>query len=202
MSEKGNATGTDYKYCKGVTRNAVQSDGAARHVRLIEPMPEMRAEYQAFMEEFIAAGEEGILYNLPDESSDIVECIRRLKNHTEGIDRMNEGVRCSAFWLLSEDQTLLGEIHVRHWLTPELEDYGGHIGYMVRPRLRCKGHGTIMLELGLEKARLMGLARVLLTCERENAASARVILKNGGKLVSQSACWRGRVICRYRIDLQ
>jgi len=173
-----------------------------RQMRLIDPTPEMWMDYQAFLDEFIAAGEEGILYGLPDESGDLEECILRLKYHTEGLDQANGCVPCSAYWLLSEEQTLLGEIHIRHRLTPALEDYGGHIGYMVRPSRRGKGHATRMLSMGLEKARDMGLARVIITCDPENVASACVIRKNGGRLESQSIVRDGRLTCRYRIDLE
>ena len=37
-----------------------------------------------------------------------------------------------------------------------------------------------MLAEGLERARLLGLPRVLLTCAQDNVASRRVILANGG----------------------
>ena len=170
--------------------------------RLVVPVPEMGGAYRAFLQEFIAAGEEGLLHNLPEENEDPAECIRRLKEHTEGYaDEPDDWVECSAFWLLSEEQILLGEIHIRHRLSPALEDYGGHIGYMVRPSERGKGHATRMLAMALANARAMGLRRVLVTCEPGNVASARVALKNGGRLASESVARVGRLTSRYWIDL-
>jgi predicted acetyltransferase len=41
-----------------------------------------------------------------------------------------------------------------------------------------------MLRLTLEKAKDMGIRRVLVTCDDDNPASARVIEKNGGTLAN------------------
>jgi hypothetical protein len=45
-----------------------------------------------------------------------------------------------------------------------------------------KGYGTEILQLTLEKARRRKFKRVLITCDDDNAASARIIEKNGGIL--------------------
>ena len=184
-----------------MSKITVLANERAACLQLVDPLPEMWAEYQAFLDEFIAAGEEGILYNLPDENGSLQECIRQLKNHTEGFDRSSGCVPCSAYWLLSDEGTLIGEIHIRHRLTLALEEYGGHVGYMIRPGERGKGHATRMLALGLEKARAMGLKGVIITCDPQNAASIRVAMNNGGKPLNQSASGVCRITCRYWIDL-
>lgn len=51
---------------------------------------------------------------------------------------------------------------------------------VVTPWLR-QGHATRMLAEGLQRARTLGLDRVLLTCAVDNVASKRVILANGGR---------------------
>ena len=58
-----------------------------------------------------------------------------------------------------------------------------------------------MLALGLDKARQLGLTRVLITCDPENIASVRVIEKNGGVLASRSVAHTGRLTARYWIEL-
>ena len=70
----------------------------------------------------------------------------------------------------------------RPHLTPPFERHNGHIGYNVRPHERGKGYATRMLALILEKARALGLERVMLPVEGANPASVRVIAKNGGAL--------------------
>lgn len=69
---------------------------------------------------------------------------------------------------------------VRHWLTPELAESGGHIGYHVVAPWRRQGHATRMLAAGLAECRRLGLGQVLLTCDSDNEPSRKVILGNGG----------------------
>lgn len=59
----------------------------------------------------------------------------------------------------------------------------GHIGYAVVPWKRGRGYATQALALLLPEARREGLRHVELTTDPDNAASQRVILRNGGVLV-------------------
>lgn len=76
----------------------------------------------------------------------------------------------------------LGELVIRHRLTPALVESGGHVGYSIAPGWRGRGHGTRQLAAGLLACRGIGLTRVLLTCDHANEPSRRVILANGGRL--------------------
>ena len=79
------------------------------------------------------------------------------------------------------DRRIVGMINLRHHIDhPILSVWGGHIGYSVRPTERGKGYATEMLRRVLEVARARGLAKVLVTCVADNAASEHVILHNGG----------------------
>ena len=75
---------------------------------------------------------------------------------------------------------ILGELCVRHRLSPRLEKIGGHVGYKVRPSERNRGVATTALRLALKLLNQMGVERALITCHETNAASARVIEKCGG----------------------
>ncbi|MFD9133151.1 GNAT family N-acetyltransferase [Streptomyces bottropensis] len=59
---------------------------------------------------------------------------------------------------------------------------GGHIGYSIRPSARRRGLATWALGAVLPEACAPGLGRVLITCDDDNAASARTIERNGGVL--------------------
>jgi predicted acetyltransferase len=87
----------------------------------------------------------------------------------------------STFWMI-EANTFIGRISVRHHLTDSLMQFGGHIGYEIRPTKRRQGYGTSMLGLGLEKARAVNITRALVTCDDTNIASAKIIEANGGML--------------------
>ncbi|MGH3494378.1 MAG: GNAT family N-acetyltransferase [Sciscionella sp.] len=75
----------------------------------------------------------------------------------------------------------LGTLVIRHELTPQLAEAGGNIGYHIVAPWRRQGHATRMLAAGLAECHGLGLHRVLLTCDPDNAASRRVIVANGGR---------------------
>ena len=64
-------------------------------------------------------------------------------------------------------------------------NFGGHIGYWVRPSERGRGYGKLMLRLALPKARRLGIHNALVTCDLGNTASRKVIEANGGVFKNQ-----------------
>jgi predicted acetyltransferase len=93
--------------------------------------------------------------------------------------RVRWGVPSTVFWYIAGEY-YLGTLVVRHELTPELAEVGGHIGYHVVAPWRRQGHATRMLAAGLAECRRLGLGRVLLTCDPGNEPSRKVIVANGG----------------------
>lgn len=59
----------------------------------------------------------------------------------------------------------------------------GHIGYAVVPWKRGRGYASYALQQMLMQAWNVGLRRVEITTDADNAASRRVIEKNGGRLL-------------------
>ena len=127
--------------------------------------------------------------------------LRHLLDGARGIGLAPGRVTYSTFWLTSGRHPI-GRSSLRHYLTPDLEDEGGHIGYDIRPSERLKGYGRLILRLTLAEARRIGLTRTLLTCDTDNVASAKVIEGNGGRLQEQAVSKRsGKLISRYWIEL-
>jgi predicted acetyltransferase len=77
---------------------------------------------------------------------------------------------------------LVGRVSIRHELNAFLTDFGGHIGYGVRPSHRRHGYATEILCQALVIARAEGVDSVLVTCDDDNPASAVVIERAGGVL--------------------
>jgi predicted acetyltransferase len=93
--------------------------------------------------------------------------------------RTRWGVPSTVFWYVSGEY-YLGTLVIRHRLTPDLAEAGGHIGYHVVAPWRRQGHATRMLAEGLTRGGELGLDKILLTCDVSNEPSRRVILANGG----------------------
>lgn len=91
------------------------------------------------------------------------------------------GVPVTELWFV-EGEEYIGTVVVRHQLTKELAEFGGHVGYHVVPALRRRGHGTRMLGAAIRFCRKRGITALFITCDEGNTASRRVIEANGGAL--------------------
>ncbi|HEV2239244.1 MAG TPA: GNAT family N-acetyltransferase [Ktedonobacterales bacterium] len=172
-------------------------------VALVAPDARYAAAFRALLADYHAVGE--LFFSMGTEAR-IAQGFAAYLAHLAALAR-GEGlspgvVPETMYWLVRDDVEVLGASRLRHRLTPALEDAGGHIGYSIRPSARGQGYGTLQLALTLERARALGLARVLLTCDSANVASARVIERNGGELASQGySAITGTEVSRYWIAL-
>lgn len=93
--------------------------------------------------------------------------------------------RCQSktFLLIREnDDRIVGTINVRWNLTEAMKQFGGNIGYGIRPTERRKGYNKINLYLGMQEAQKLGLDRVMLDCDVNNLGSDRTLKALGGVL--------------------
>ena len=168
-------------------------------IKLIVLTEEMPKDYLDFVHDFRDAGEQ--FPPVPYEEFDVATHLKELANMAKGINLPEGWVPMQVYWL-TRNSRIIGECGLRNELTDALRKFGGHIGYSIRPSERNKGYGTKMVKLAMEKARGLGIDRVLITCDKDNIASQRVIQKNGGVLDSESFSEQaGRITQRYWIDL-
>jgi len=169
-------------------------------MKLIRPADEYTASYAE-------AIREDELYRQGRELRfrDAETAVTRAYNSERGIGLPEGYVSDTTFWLVDNDR-FIGEIGIRHELTPALEKYGGNIGYEVRCSETRKGYGTLMLAMALPYCRdELGMDKVLITCDDDNIGSITVIEKNGGVLQDRilNHLDRGTVLTRrYWIDLK
>ncbi len=145
-------------------------------LRFILPTEADREAVQAYYGEIALYGSESIGF-ANYENYDL--WLRGMRNRHTGTD-LPEGYVRENFYLCYDGKTLVGVFSLKFELTEFLRNFGGHIGYAVRPSLRRRGYATAMLAQGLALAREFGFPRVLCVCNEDNVASERVIVKNGG----------------------
>ncbi len=107
------------------------------------------------------------------------------------------------FYVREEDDKIIGMIDLRLSLNDFLRTEGGHIGYAIRPTERRKGYATVMLKDALNIYRTLGIYNVLVVCNKENVASAKVIQNCGGIIDEEFFSERyKKILQRYIIKLK
>jgi predicted acetyltransferase len=141
-------------------------------LELSEPAIDLVPSYLAFLDEMAAIGER--VWPPRPEPTETAEGF---------VARLRRGVAPpqTTYWG-AIGETVVGRIVLRHHLTAELAEYGGHVSYDVRPSHRKRGLATEMLRHLLRTAKAKEIGNVLLTCAPDNVASNRTILANGGVL--------------------
>jgi len=130
------------------------------------------------------------------------ELVDQIKDYSKGVNLKAGFVPESTFWLVEGDE-YIGRVSIRHELNENLMRTGGNIGYDIRPSKRGMGYGKEILRLGLEKAKELGLKKVLVTCSVWNPASKKIIEDNGGIFENEVKGGPGKSdVLRYWIDIK
>ena len=167
-------------------------------MELIEPSLKFFESYKSALAELEASSVTGFwgLFGPPDDPHEYLERIGTYR-HKAGLPESS--VPASVFWLVEADD-FIGHVSIRHELNAALERRGGHIGYAIRPSQQRQGYGSRILEMAIPLARELGIDRALLTCDKDNTASRRIIEKNGGTLSDEIEV-NGKPSLRYWIAL-
>ena len=145
-------------------------------IKLIVPNEKYLRSYKEAYDEYVEHGISTYLFTDPS-SCDIFE---KFDNYRNERNLKPDRVGSDYYWLVDDERSLfIGETNIRHRLNDALLHNGGHIGYGVRFSEWNRGYGTKLLAMALEKAKEMHISQVLVTCNDDNLASARVIEKNG-----------------------
>jgi predicted acetyltransferase len=167
--------------------------------RLIEPSIVCKESYLAALKEYHT---EGRFIEDTDEAvaADFELYVEKEKAKARGENLKPGYVPETRLWLVDGDE-YIGEVGIRHSLTPHLKEIGGHIGYVIRPSKRRMGYGKKILVLSLPKAKELGIERALLTCDVTNTASDKIIESAGGILENDVPNPGGPDKHRYWIEL-
>ena len=164
-------------------------------VRLVKPSEEHFNQLKELKTDFINNNEPRIQGSGSiDKYDDLNEWLKSINEIEKG---KNEKLVPSTYYLILSDEEVVGTISMRHYLTKDLEEFGGHIGYSIKPSARRKGYAKEALRLILELYKDK-YDEKLIMCEDDNIASNKTILANGGILINQIEKF-GLKINRYKI---
>lgn len=76
---------------------------------------------------------------------------------------------------------IVGKVSIRQYPNP-----AGNLGYAVAEKYQRRGHGSELIQLAFGAARSMGMESLTLVTKESNTPSLKLILKNGGTLISTS----------------
>ena len=123
--------------------------------------------------------------------------VRRLSHESAQASGANT-MSCVYRWVVENDR-VLGGIALRYG-PDDVVHRLGNVGYGIRPSARRRGVATWALGRMIDQAQAVGLDRLLLVCEKDNAASAKTIEANGG-LLDEEAGSDGDGLRRYWIEI-
>lgn len=146
-------------------------------ITFVYPTEANRDDVKAFYAEFEQQGTTCIGY---DKHTDYDVWLTNIHNRITVTD-LPEGFVQEAFYLCYDKDEMAGVLNLKFTLTDYLLNYGGHIGYAVKPSRQGQGLATQMLRQSMDIARGMGMEKLLLVCDEDNIASEKVILKVGGQ---------------------
>ncbi|RPF53188.1 GNAT family N-acetyltransferase [Aquisalibacillus elongatus] len=170
-------------------------------MKLLEPNLEIKDAFYEYINEWKQYNEKIVPTTLRKVNGDYEDYVERWSKESRGMVR--EGwVANTTFFLVNDDDYIVGSCNMRHELNDKLLEIGGHVGYGVRPTERGKGYATVMLKKCLEHLRTLGVKKALVTCNNENAGSKKVILKNGGIQDESFVEEDGTIVNRFWINLE
>ncbi|MBX2849568.1 MAG: GNAT family N-acetyltransferase [Acidiferrobacterales bacterium] len=150
-------------------------------MRLVSPSLNFKSEFSDFYRDFAENDKDNSDFYITGYLN-FSDYIQALKDE-ENIENPNDdSVPCSHYWLINNDDTIIGAIRIRHNIDSDfLSLEGGHIGYDIAPSFRGRGFGKLMLKLVLPKANKLGISEALIVADEDNIASRKIIEANGGE---------------------
>ena len=192
---EGNATcrfplrgkGVLYFYCNrhGLMKQSdffVTRKSSSQKIHLRQPESFDREQVMAYRKEFLAIDSRMDGTCALNEYDDFDAWLANVRRYSSPETTPAGKVPSTQYLALDENEHLVGMVNLRHCLNDYLLEFGGHIGYSVRPADRKNGYAIQMLKLALDEAKALGIDRVRIACDRYNIASAKTIQANGGVL--------------------
>ena len=159
--------------------------------------------YNAFadmIDDYVVAGTPFLGLTSPDMFPYFVRtCVK----HSAGLGIGLTVSPYTRYFLVDDDGVIYAQGDLRHKATKHNVTFAGQLGYGVLPSKRKCGYGTLICEKLLEKAKERNFKSVIITCRDDNVGSAKIIEKNGGKLLEVIFSPKDKTnMRRYIVNLQ
>lgn len=145
---------------------------------LVEPNKEYEKSFENYVLAYRKINDEHYYNKYRKALESFQDYLNDLHNCSKGRKLSQGEIATSSLWLIDKKE-VVGVVRIRH---QEVE-CAGHIGYDISPDYRNRGYGFQILKLALEKTINIGIEEVILTCNINNAASKKIIEKNGGNFL-------------------
>lgn len=108
------------------------------------------------------------------------KAIKQMIAYSKG-ECLPEGYVPETFLFLWEDNEIVGQFRLRHYLCESLRTGAGHIGYFIKKEFRGKGYAKEGLRQALKIAKeIIPEDEIYLRVNKDNLASLKVMIHNGG----------------------
>ncbi len=169
-------------------------------MKLVKPCIEYKKEYINFVKQIRRNNEIESSYTF--KLSFLKFNFQKFLDYLDYISEYPKGeivIPMKNYWAI-EDEKVVGRITLRKDSGEDLFRYIGNIGYIIAPEERSKGYATKMLELLKPVAKEQGHRKLLITCNKNNINSKRVIEKNGGVFLDEIK-WEEKNIKNLRYEI-
>lgn len=146
----------------------------------------LEANYKDSVKEFdftdkMPYDENGFIYEFEGtKREDFEDVISKMIDAQSG-EGLPDGYVPETVYFLWDDDEIVGMFRFRHYLCPSLVQGSGHIGYYVGRQFRDKGYATKGLRLLIKETRdSLQEDEFYLRVDKDNIASQKVVLNNGG----------------------
>lgn len=151
---------------------------------LVKPDLTYYEKYNAMMKEWVESNTQIAPWFLDkpiDTMEEFAKLIQKLDEY-ENANQDKEFCSTTSYFVIDENDKLIGAASLRHYLTIKGLNSWGHCGYGVRPIERKKGYGTEILKLLLNEAKNKKIYKVLIGAHKSNIGSCKVIENCNGIL--------------------
>lgn len=169
--------------------------------KLIEPTVNLEKSYIDYIYEWENSAEQIVPFASRKNRLNYHQLLDNWRNDKTDKAYKRGFVPATLYFLVDETERIYGALHFRQELNEYLLKTGGHIGYGIRPSERKKGYASEMLSSALQIGKQHNFEKVLITCNKDNIASAKTIVKNGG-ILENEVYEDGEITQRYWINLR